>query len=315
MSPTVTIILVNWNGLRDTLACLASLRQLDYTAYQVIVVDNGSADDSVMQIRTQYPEVTLIEAGENLGFVGGNNLGLQHPQAQRADNALLLNNDTEVQPDFLRLLVDVAESDPQIGMVGPTIYYFEQPNTIWSAGGTIDWRTGLTSMVNLNEPDTGQLGTVPRPMDFVTGCALLIKRPVMDKVGLLEPRFFAYYEETEWCVRVSRAGFKILHVPQAKIWHKISIVARAASPQVHYYMTRNRLLFLQLSHAGATAWFNTLFLEYGRTLLSWTIKPQWRHKAPQRQAMIQAIGDYWRGRFGKVEVKKTPLSSKLGIEN
>ncbi len=305
MSPTVTIILVNWNGLRDTLACLASLRQVDYAPYQVVVVDNGSADDAVAQIRAHYPEVTLIEAGENLGFVGGNNLALRHPLALAADYALLLNNDTEVKPDFLRLLVDVAESDPHIGLVGPTIYYFEQPNTIWSAGGTIDWHTGLTSMVNLNEADTGQLGTAPRPMDFVTGCALLIKRSAMDKVGLLDPRFFAYYEEAEWCVRVGRAGYRILHVPQAKVWHKISIVARAASPQVHYYMVRNRLLFLQLSRAGATAWFNTLVLEYARTLLSWTIKPQWRHKAPQRQAMLQAIADYFRGRFGKVEVKKT----------
>ena len=137
--------------------------------------------------------------------------------------------------------------------------------------------------------------------DLVTGCALLIKMPVVDKTGMLDERFFAYYEETEWCVRVSRAGYKILHVPQAKIWHKISPVAREASPQVHYYMTRNRLLFLKVTHAGTKPRLNTMF-NYARILLSWTIKPKWRHKAPQKQAMLQAILDYFRGRFGRVDL-------------
>jgi hypothetical protein len=302
MPPKVAIILINWNGLVDTLACLNSLRYLDYPAYDIIVVDNGSTDDSVEQIRQHHPEVILIETGEILGFVGGNNVGLEHENATSADYALLLNNDTEVAPDFLTLLVDVAETDPQIGIVGPTIYYFDEPNMIWSAGGGINWQQGITHMVNLNEPDRGQLGSAPRPMYFVTGCALLIKQSVIEQVGVLDPRFFAYYEETEWCVRASQAGFKILHVPHSHIWHKISIVARAASPQVHYYMVRNRLLFLQLTRATPRAWSNTLFGNYARILLNWTIRPKWRHKAPQRRAMLQAIGDYARGRFGRVDV-------------
>ena len=124
---------------------------------------------------------------------------------------------------------------------------------------------------------------------------------VVQQVGLLDPRFFAYYEETEWCVRITRAGFKIMQVPTAKIWHKISPDAREESPQVHYYMSRNRLLFLKESHAGITAWLNTLVLDYGRTLLSWTLKPKWRYKAPQRQAIVRAILDYSWGRFGKAE--------------
>jgi hypothetical protein len=125
---------------------------------------------------------------------------------------------------------------------------------------------------------------------------------VVEQVGMLDPRFFAYYEEAEWCVRASRAGFKILHVPQAKIWHKISPDAREASPQVHYYMTRNRLLLLKLSKTGVGPWLSVLFLDYGRTLVSWTLRPKWRDKSLQRRAMLQAIRDYGRGRFGKVEV-------------
>lgn len=301
-APKVVIIVLNWNGRDDTLACLASLSGIDYPVYEVIVVDNGSCDDSVPVIASVYPQATLIETGANLGYVGGNNIGLEHAKTMGADYALLLNNDTEVAPDFLNLMVEVAEVDAAIGIVGPTIYYFDRPDVIWSAGGSIDWDWGDTRMVNLDVVDQGQFSLLPRPVDFVSGCAMLIKMSLLDQMGFLDPRFFAYYEETEWCVRVARAGFKIVYVPQAKIWHKISPVAREASPQVHYYMTRNRLLFLKLSRVGVAPWLNTLLFDYGRTLLSWTLKPRWRYKAPQRQAMLQGILDFGRGRFGKVEI-------------
>lgn len=300
--PYVTIILVNWNGQTDTLACLSSLSRLQYPNYDIVVIDNGSTDDSVTAIQAVDPQVTVIESGANLGFVGGNNIGLEHARTLGADYALLLNNDTEVAPDFLQLLVEAAEADPQVGIVGPLIYYFDRPDVVWSAGGAIDWTGGNTHMLGLNEQDHRQFGTVPYPADFVTGCALLIKMSLVEQIGMLDPRFFAYYEETEWCVRATRAGQKILVVPRAKIWHKISLTAREASPQVHYYMVRNRLLFLKLSRMGPGPWVRTLLFDYGRTLLSWTLKPQWRHKAPQRQAMIQAIFDFSRGRLGKVEV-------------
>jgi GT2 family glycosyltransferase len=296
------IIVLNWNGLADTLACLASLARLDYPAHEVVVVDNGSTDDSVAAVRATYPRVTLIETGENLGYVGGNNVGLEYARAMEADYALLLNNDTEVAPDFLRLLVEAAEADLAAGIVGPTIYYFDRPDVIWSAGGAIDWGRGRTFMIGLDEVDQGQFGHTVRPVDFVTGCALLIKMSVVEQVGMLDTRFFAYYEEAEWGVRVARAGFKISHVPQAKIWHKISPDARETSPQVHYYMTRNRLLLLKLSKTGVVPWLNTLLFDYGRTLVSWTLRPKWRSKSLQRHAMLQAILDYGRGRFGKVEV-------------
>lgn len=301
---SVAIIILNWNGRDDTLACLHSLCHIDYPNFQIVVVDNHSSDDSVAVIQKEYPHITLIQTDENLGYVGGNNVGLTFARQQNFDYALLLNNDTEVDPQFLQVLVAAAEADPAVGIVGPTIYYFDAPQTIWSAGGAINWRQGLTRMIGLNEPDQGQFGQLPRPVEFVTGCALLIKMTVVARIGVLDDRFFAYYEETEWCVRSARSGYKVMHVPAAKIWHKISIQAREASPTVHYYMTRNRLLFLKATHAGLTPWLNT-FLEYGRTLTSWTIKPRWRHKAPQRQAMLQAILDYWRGNFGRVNLRRS----------
>jgi GT2 family glycosyltransferase len=298
-SPRVVIIVLNWNGRDHTLACLTSLRPLDYPACEVVVVDNGSSDDSVAAIRAAQPSATLIALDENRGYVGGNNVGLDHARAAGADYALLLNNDTEVAPDFLTRLVAAAELDPRVGIVGPTIYYFDHPNTIWSAGGVIDWRRGSTRMAGLDEEDEGQFGEQPRPMDFVTGCALLIKMPVVEQVGQLDLRFFAYYEETEWCVRAARAGFIILHVPAAKIWHKISPAARAASPAAHYYMTRNRLLFLKTAGAGWQAWGHTLILEYLRTLMSWSLRPRWRGLRAQRDVMLRAIRDYFAGRVGR----------------
>jgi len=304
MTPLVEIIVLNWNGLSDTLDCLTSLQGLDYPNYGVIVVDNGSVDGSVEAIQAQFPAVTLIETGENLGYTGGNNAGLRYTLARGADYVLLLNNDTEVAPDSVSRLVDAAEADPSVGVAGPTIYYYDRPDVIWSAGGAIDWRQGWTHMVGLDESDIGQLGHEPREVDFVTGCALLIKKAVLERVGLLDDRFFAYYEETEWCVRIARAGYRIIHVPQAKIWHKISPGAQSDSPVVHYYMTRNRLLFLKATGAAVNAWLHTLFAEYLRVLISWSVRPKWRGKKAQRKAMLQAINDAWHGRWGQQSVSR-----------
>lgn len=298
--PRVVVIVLNWNGSADTLCCLESLEKVTYPGCEVLVVDNGSTDESVAILRRAFPHVNLIETGQNLGFVGGNNVGLEYARGSGAEYALLLNNDTEVAPDFLDHLVAAAESDGQVGITGPSIYYFDEPDTFWSAGGSIDWKKGVTSMIGINQIEQGQYGTQPHLVDFVTGCALLIKMDVVNKVGMLDPRFFLYYEETEWCVRVRNAGYDILHVPASKIWHKISPVAREASPMVHYYMTRNRLLFLKLSDASLISWINT-YVEYARTLVSWALRPRWRGKASQRQAMQQAILDFARHRFGKVE--------------
>jgi len=300
--PRVTIIVLNWNGLADTLECLGSLSRLDYPAYEVIVVDNGSTDGSPAAIRERFPDVELIENGKNRGFTGGNNVGLRRALEQGTDYALLLNNDTEVAPDFLQLLVQAADADPRVGIGGPTIYYFDQPRTVWSAGGGIDWRRGKTRMLGLNELDAGQFGEEPREVDFVTGCALLVKRAVMEQAGLLDERFFAYYEETEWCVRARHAGFSIVHVPKAKVWHKIPLDGRDSSPLVHYYMTRNRLLFLRAAGAGWRVWGHVLFVQYLRRLIIWSVRPKWQSKRAQRRAMVRAINDACRGRWGEQPV-------------
>lgn len=301
MEPLVSIIVLNYNGREDTLACLRSLEHLTYRNTDVIVVDNASSDGTEAAVRAAYPDKTFIQTGANLGFTGGNNVGIRHALEKGADYVLLLNNDTIVAPDFISVMVEVMEQNPDVGVAGPMIYYFSAPETIWSAGGKIDWARGLTSMIGVNEDDKSQYGLSPRQTDFVTGCALMAKRAVWEKAGLLDDKFFMYYEETEWCVRATRAGYKIMLIPAAMIWHKISLEARATSPRTYYYMTRNRLLFLHRTHAGYASWFYTLS-EYARTFLSWSVRPKWADKRPLRRVMWQAIRDYWGGRFGQVTV-------------
>lgn len=301
MRPAVSIIVLNYKGCEDTLACLRSLEHLTYPNVEVIVVDNDSGDGSVEAFREAHPGVKIIETGSNLGFTGGNNVGIRHALKHGADYVMLLNNDTIAAPDMVDVMVEVMEVDPNIGVSGPMIYYYSAPETIWSAGGAIDWSRGTTSMVGLNEPDKSQFGLHPRPVDFVTGCCLLARREVWEQAGLLDEKFFMYYEETEWCVRASRAGYQIVHVPMAMLWHKISIESRAASPRTHYYMTRNRLLFLNRTRAGYKPLLYT-FIEYLRTMVSWSVRAKWQDKRPLRDVMLRAIRDYSLGRFGPMLV-------------
>lgn len=296
--PAVAIVVLNWNGWHDTLPCLESLHAVRYPNVRVIVVDNGSTDESIAMIRGAHPEATLIETGANLGFADGNNIGIQRALDSGADYVLLLNNDTVVAPDFLGHLVDAVEATPDVHVAGPMVYYFDAPERIWSAGGAVDWARGDTAMLGLGETDHGQFGDAPRRVDFVTGCALLASRQAWERVGLLDGRFFMYFEETEWCVRAARAGMGVVQVPLAKVWHKIPLQAREDSPRVHYYMTRNRLLFLRRSGAGALTWARVGFA-YVRTLASWSLRPRWRHKRAQRDIMLRAITDFLRGRFGR----------------
>jgi GT2 family glycosyltransferase len=275
--------------------------KIDYFNYEIVLVDNGSTDDSVAVARQMFPDVRVIELPENRGFVGGNNEGIQAALNLNPDYVLLLNNDTETDPKFLTSLVQAAEADPTIGIAGPVIYYFDDAARIWSAGGMIEWAQGDTKMLMIHQIDPHMDEKKSYPVDFVTGCCLLIRREVISKIGLLDPRFFMYYEETEWCVRAKAAGYQIICVPQAKIWHKISTVEREDSPQVKYYMTRNRLLFLRLSKASWPAWIHTILYDYARTYLSWSLKPKWRNKKSVRKALVQALWDFSRGRFGKVD--------------
>jgi len=190
MNPKVAIIILNWNGADLTYECLVSLKKLNYKNIVIILVDNGSTPGSLDNIERDFSDVRLIKNQTNLGFTGGNNIGIQAALELDADYLLLLNNDTEVAPDFLDILVAFMESDPLIGVVGPMIYYYDDPDRIWSAGGAVNTNNGYSVSIGEGDIDRGQYST--QQVDYVSGCALLIRRSVVEQVGLLDERMFAY---------------------------------------------------------------------------------------------------------------------------
>lgn len=258
----ISIILVNWNGKEDTLACLASLRKLKVKSLKlkVIVVDNGSTDNSVEVIREKFPDVEVIETGKNLGFAGGNNVGIRKALEDGADFVWLLNNDTSVDENALIALLE-AYKDPRVGIAGSKIYFApghefhkdkyqknELGKVIWYAGGLIDWQNVYASHRGVDEVDTGQYDTVMET-PFVTGCSMMVKKQVFEKVGLLDEKLFAYLEDLDFCLRAKQVGYTLLYEPQSKLWHKNAGSSGVGSDTHQYYMTRNRL-FIGMRYAS-----------------------------------------------------------------
>lgn len=304
-SPLTFIVMLNWNQAGLTLACLDSLAEVTYPNFRIVLVDNGSTDGSVPRIRARYPELHIIENGENLGFSPANNLGIEHALAKGAEYVLLLNNDTVVAPDFLEPLIETAESSPDVGVVSPKIYYLDEPQRIWYGGGYIDWKTGLTAHLRVGQVDSDEPDQAIQEVSFVSGCAMCVKRAVLETVGLMDGRFFLYYEDTDWCARINHAGFRCLYVPHSKIWHKVSASTGAASPQTAYYIARNEVLFLQKNSPG----LRKLWLPWRAiarqilTLLRYSLLPQYQSLKRNRGAMIVGLRDALTRRFGKLTIQ------------
>ena len=294
--PTVITVILNTNRRADTLAVLASLARTTYPHHRIIVLDNASTDGSVEAIRAAYPQVAIIELTENRGYAGNNNVGMRAALDQGADWVFVLNEDTIVDAGCLRALVDVGEGAPDIGIVGPMVYHMDEPEVIQSAGGILgpDWSS---RHLGQNEPDRGQY-PAPHTVDWISGCAILVRRAVIEQVGMLDERFFYYWEETEWCLRARRAGWRIVHVPQARLWHKGVQRDYRPSPAVTYYHTRNRFLMMAKHAAPWRVWLN-VWSQILRTLISWSIRPRWRAQRAHRDALWQGVADFLRQRWGK----------------
>ncbi len=248
--PKVAIIILNWNGLADTLECLYSLQKIVYPNYAVAVIDNGSKGNDAEIIKKKFGSfVFVIKEEKNLGFTGGCNEGIRWALRSGANYILLLNNDTVVDSNFLIELVNVAQNDVQIGIVGPKVFYYDQPNRIVSAGGRINFRTGITPLIGKDEIDDERFDCI-KEVDFADGAALLIKEETIRRIGLLNEIYFAYYEETEWCTKARKAGFKVVYVPKARIWHKAHKKGTSELKLYYYYMTRNRFIFMKRNSSG-----------------------------------------------------------------
>jgi GT2 family glycosyltransferase len=303
--PCVTFVVVNWNQCQLTLDCLASLYQQSYPNFSVVLVDNGSQDESVSTIRKAYPDVTIIEHRRNLGIAAANNSGIRQALQLDTDYIFLLNNDTVVAPDMLTSLVEVAEHESDIGITGPTMLYFDHPETIWSAGNKLDWHTGMSFLLRNNEPVSSVSNASCEEVDYIATCAACIKRTVFENVGLMDERFFIYYDETDWFARASAAGWRSVYVPQAKMWHKVSATMGQSSPTTDYYMVRNKYLFLTKNLRGykkILALTRAALFDL-RVILAYTVKDQKGTRRGNRNAKLFALRDVVLGRWGQTSLE------------
>lgn len=257
--PLVSIIILNWNRKDDTIACLQSIEKVSYPDFEVILVDNASSDGTIEAVKQKFPLVKVISNPENLRFAGGNNVGINYALENEADYILLLNNDTVVDPDFVSELMRAAESDGGIGMVGPKIYYYDDPKRIWFAGGKVEFWKGWISHIGIRELDRGQYDAT-RHVDYLTGCCLLVKREVIERVGKLDESYFIYGEDADWCIRASRAGFKLLYVPSSIIWHKVS---SSSGGNLSWFKNWNKLKSQLRLMARYARWYNWLTIPFG----------------------------------------------------
>jgi GT2 family glycosyltransferase len=248
--PSVAIILVNWNGFDFTEACLNSLRRLEFPDFKVILVDNASDNTEGKRLKDSFPEIQLIQNNENLGFAGGNNVGIRKALEEGYSHVMLLNNDTEVEPDFLGEMMRKFNSNAKLGVVQPLICFLHQRDRIWSAGGK--WNSFLGRSITLG--DRKMLNEYPikdRPLDWATGCCMLISREALLATGLLNENYFAYFEDVEWSLRFRDKGCEIALARKALIYHEAGASSKkqhsegTLSAKVFYYHVRNQIFLLR----------------------------------------------------------------------
>jgi GT2 family glycosyltransferase len=253
--PPVAVILVNWNGWQDTIECLASLQKLNYPDFKIFVVDNGSTDNSAARLRERrFGRVEVIETGQNLGFAGGNNVGLRKALEGNFQYFWLLNNDTTVDPDALRRLVERLQAKPGAGICGSTILYYDRPAIIWAQGGQFNRWYAEGRHLGINKKfDPNKLAAyqkLERKLDYVVGASMLVSRPFLNDIGLMNEEYFIFFEEMDWSRR-ARGRYSLAYAPASLVYHKVSSsIERKAGdkPQrfnvvADQYGTRNRLKF------------------------------------------------------------------------
>ena len=262
----VSVVILNWNGAKDTLECIKSVKkcqvpspivfsaQSDRVQCTIIVVDNGSTDNSVDVFKKQKG-IILLENKENLGFAGGNNVGMKYAIENGADFVLILNNDTRVDEDLLVHLVEAAEINKSAGIFSPKIYFekgfeyhkdqyreTERGKVIWYVGGVMDWDNVLGSNYGVDDVDIGQYQE-ERKIDFATGACMFIRRKVIEEIGFFDEKYFLYLEDADYSIRAKNANWKVVFTPRAYLWHKVSRSSGIGSELNDYYISRNRMLF------------------------------------------------------------------------
>lgn len=233
----VAVIILNFKVTRDTIECINSVQKSDYKNIQIIVVNNSLNDGLEDEIK-KFNEVTFIQNKENLGFSGGNNIGIKYALISGTDYIFILNPDTIIDKSCISTLVNnINEGD----ILGPKIYFYKS-HKIWYAGGILDKLNVIGKHRGVDEEDIGQYESIEET-DYVSGAALFIKKEVFDKIGFFDENYFLYYEDSDFCLRAKKAGFRILYVPRSEVYHKNALSTGLGSPLQDYFITRNRLLF------------------------------------------------------------------------
>lgn len=290
----VGIVLVNWNGWQDTVTCVESCAALEYTGYQILVVDNGSTDESVQELRSRCPDVTLIEAGVDLGFAGGCNIGIQRALDAGHEYVWVLNNDTTVDSHALSALVEDLETHPEAAIAGSKVFYFDRPDILSFAGGGLTRFSGRTYHRGDGERDDGKYD-VAEETDFATGASILVRSDAIRSVGLMDDRYFLYWEDVDWCERFRLSGWTIRYAPQSVIWHKVGATTPddRAWAQARYE-GRNRVQFYRRVHPRRWPWIAAFAFGNAAYLLL-------RGRPKSARAMASGVMDALAGRLGPIE--------------
>lgn len=301
--PLISVITVNYNQSAVTCEMLETLQKVSYPRVEIIVVDNASPNDHPDRIKEQYPGIILIKSEMNLGFAGGNNLGIL---AAKGDYLFFLNNDTEVPAGVMEPMVGLLEKHPEIGAVSPKIKYFQDPGLIQYAGFTpmSPW-TIRNRGIGYNQPD-GPAYDRPGPTNSVHGAAMMIPRRAIDRAGLMPEVYFLYYEEHDWAEMIKRVGYQVWYQPESFILHKESVSTGKDSPMKTYYLTRNRLLFARRNFRGLPlifSFFFQTFVSIPKNILVYVAGRQKEHL----KAYLKGIGWNLRPKNRITDLKNTHL--------
>lgn len=287
-SPSVYIIILNYNGHKDTIECVKSLANIQYDNFKVVIVDNNSTDKSEEIIRTHFPYIKIIQTGHNLGYAAGNNCGIEYAIKSGAEYICILNNDTIAVEDFLSPLIHYLSSNNQPTIIGPMI--LEQDNhTVQSTGAIIDLFRGRVPVIN-NGKFKEEISDEIIKCDYIGGACLVFSSDVVNNIGLLPENYFLFYEETEWCLKAKLQGFDIICDPNISIVHKGSVSINKVSGLIAYLVSRNRVVFMRRN----TNMFNfIIFIVY---LFMETI-----YKVIVGKKSFKTFGYYSDGLFNKVK--------------
>ena len=302
--PSVAVLVLNWNGVDDTLDCLASLAGVEYGRCEVVVVDNGSRTSPCHRIMERFPNVTYLETGTNLGYAGGNNVGIRYALARGHDYVFVLNNDTTVEPGFLSAAVSVAEADARIAAVGVKILCFDDPSRLWVAYGALTYRKGLVRLIGYYEANDGRFD-VQRDVQWVPGTAFLLRRAALEDIGLFDERFFAYHEDVDWCTTAREHGWRVVYAPTARVLHKAHRSSGGGgfvTPR-QYLNGRNMVLFVR-AHAR---WYELLqFTAF--QVVTLPMQYLWRCLSGEQRGVVLKI----RGMVDALRGRSLPLE-ELGL--